>query len=302
MLNITLKQLEVFVAVAEYNSFTMAAEKLFMTQSTVSVHVASLENILSTPLFERVNKKRISLTPTGRTVYGYAKEVLRNCIEIEQFSSQKEPDKLRIGASSVPAQCILPNVMAEFIEKCGNCAFVLRKGDSLQIHEMLKRRTVRIGFVGTAIDRINMDYKPVMSDSIVMVTPNNTHFQNMLHSNASADDLLTEPLILREADSGTRREFERYLNDNGIPSDELNVVAEIDNPVSILESVYREVGISPVSELTVKDDLENGRLLAFSFKEKLQRNIYMVTEKDTELSVPEKNFINFIQMKINRGL
>lgn len=297
MLSITLKQLEVFVSVAECSSFTLAAERLFMTQSTVSVHIAGLESILGAPVFYRENKKRINLTQTGKIIYGYAKEVLRNCTEIESLSSMKEPEKLRLGASSVPAQCFLPGIMAEFIENCGNCAFVLRKGDSLQIHEMLRQRMIRIGFAGTAIDRINMDYEPVLTDSIVIAAPNNRHFREMKKKNAFAEDLLNEPIILREPDSGTRREFERYLSDAGIPSDSLYTVAEIDNPVSVLESVHGEVGIAPVSFLTIQGDLKNGKLIAFDFKKSLRRKIYMVTEKDVELSAPEKNFLSFVKKK-----
>ncbi len=298
MLNITLKQLEVFVAVAECNSFTLAAEQLFMTQSTVSVHIASLENTLGTPVFNRENRKKISLTTTGRTIYGYAKEIIRNCSDIESLASQKEPEKLRIGTSSVPAQCLLPRMMSDFISECGNCAFVLRKGDSVQIHEMIKRRTVRIGFVGTAPDRLNMNYHPVMEDKIVMISPNNRHFKDLKREGAVADDLLNEPVIMREADSGTRKEFERYLSDEGVPVDSLDQVAEIDQPMAIIESVSKGVGIAPISALVAAEAIKDGKVLSFPFKKELTRNIYMVTEKDGDFSAQEKNFERFVKARI----
>ena len=298
MLNITLKQLQVFVAVADCNSFTLAAESLYMTQSTVSVHIASLENTLGTPVFERINKKRISLTPVGRTIYGYAKEVIRNCSDIELLANQREPEKLRIGASTVPAQCWLPSVMSEFIGECGNCAFVLRKGDSLQVHEMIRRRTVRVGFVGTILDKVNMEYTPVMQDCIVMIAPNNRHFSDMKSRGAAADELLDEPVIMREAESGTRKEFMEYLFNNGIPFENIDQVAEIDQPGAIIESVSKEVGISPLSEKFASQAIADGKVLAFHFKKDLIRNIYMVTEKEFEASVPEKNFVKFVMKRL----
>ena len=298
MLNITLKQLEVFVAVADCNSFTLAAESLYMTQSTVSVHIASLENTLGTHVFERINKKRISLTPVGRTIYGYAKEVIRNCSDIELLANQREPEKLRIGASTVPAQCWLPSVMSEFIGECSNCAFVLRKGDSLQVHEMIRRRIVRVGFVGTILDKVNMEYTPVMQDRIVMITPNNRHFSDMKSRGAAADELLDEPLIMREAESGTRKEFMEYLFNNGIPFENIDQVAEIDQPGAIIESVSKEVGISPMSEKFASQAIAGGKVLAFQFKKDLIRNIYMVTEKEFEASVPEKNFVKFVMKRL----
>lgn len=300
MLKITLKQLEVFIAVADCNSFTLAAESLYMTQSTVSVHIASLEDTLGTPVFERINKKRISLTPVGRTIYGYAKEVIRNCSDIEQLAGQKEPEKLRIGASTVPSQCWLPDIMSEFIGECGNCAFILRKGDSFQVHEMIRRRTVRVGFVGTILDKVNMDYTPVTQDRIVMITPNNRHFCDMKSRNACADDLLGEPIIMRESESGTRREFTEYLFNNGIPLESIDQVAEIDQPGAIIESVSKEVGISPMSEKIAAQFIADGKVLAFRFKTDLIRNIYMVTEKEFEASVPEKNFVKFVTNRLKR--
>ena len=298
MLNITLKQLEVFVAVADCNSFTLAAESLYMTQSTVSVHIASLESTLGTPVFERINKKRISLTPVGRTIYGYAKEVIRNCSDIELLANQKEPEKLRIGASTVPSQCWLPTVMSEFIGECGNCAFVLRKGDSLQVHEMIRQRTVRVGFVGTALDKINMIYTPVMQDRIVLITPNNRHFKEMKERGACADDLLGEPMIMREPESGTRKEFAEYLSSSGIPFENIDQVAEIDQPAAIIESVSMEVGVSPISEQIAAQAVKEGKVLAFPFKTDLVRSIYMVTEKEFEASVPEKNFVKFVMKRL----
>lgn len=298
MLNITLKQLEVFVAVADCNSFTLAAENLYMTQSTVSVHIASLENTLGTPVFERVNKKRISLTPVGRTIYGYAKEVIRNCSDIELLASQKEPEKLRIGASTVPAQCWLPSVMSEFIGECGNCAFVLRKGDSIQVHEMIRRRTVRVGFVGTMLDKVNMDYIPVMQDRIVIIAPNNRHFSELKARGAFADELLDEPMILREQESGTRKEFFEYLLKCGIPGENINQVAEIDQSGAIIESVSQEVGISPISENIVSQAVNDGKIIPFVFRTDLIRNIYMVTEKEFNASIPEKNFVKFVMKKL----
>lgn len=79
MLNINLKQLEAFVATAEYSSFTKAAEELFLTQSTVSSHVSALETTLGVRLIQRSARQRVALTKEGEVVYREARDILDRC-------------------------------------------------------------------------------------------------------------------------------------------------------------------------------------------------------------------------------
>ena len=79
MLDINLRHLEVFAAVTEYNSFTKAAEALYLSQSTVSAHIQSLEKALGVTLFHRVARKKIELTEEGRRIYGIVLDILDRC-------------------------------------------------------------------------------------------------------------------------------------------------------------------------------------------------------------------------------
>lgn len=295
MAKVTLKQLELFVAVAECGSFTQAAEQLYMAQSTVSIHIAAMESALGVPTLERVNRKKTSLTPAGRTVYAYAKEILGRCSEMEQSVTQKEPEKLRIGTSSVPAQCLLPDIMAGFMRMSSNCSFVLRKGDTTSVHNMLRNKSVRIGFVGAALDRREMDYIPLAEDTLVVITPNNEHFHALQESGAGGDALLSEPIVVREADSGSRKEFEHYLLSAGVAVDSLNVVAEIDRPETIIESVSSGVGIAVISAMTAAQAVQDGRLLSFPLGSGLKRNLYLAMRKDFHPTRAEADFIKYVK-------
>ena len=79
MLKINLKQLEAFVATAEYSSFTKAAEIMFLTQSTVSSHISALETTLGVRLIQRGARQRVALTREGELVYREAKDILDRC-------------------------------------------------------------------------------------------------------------------------------------------------------------------------------------------------------------------------------
>lgn len=113
-----LKQLEAFVKVAETKNFSEAARQLYLTQPTVSAHVASLEKELDTSLLCR-NTKKVELTDAGRELCVYAEEMLGIERKIrEHFGLRgKEKRVLRIVASTIPSQYLLPRIMARYQEK-----------------------------------------------------------------------------------------------------------------------------------------------------------------------------------------
>ena len=111
-----LKQLEAFVRVAETKSFSAAAKQLYLTQPTVSAHIASLERELNTCLLVR-NTKGVALSESGKELYAYAEQML----ELEQkirdrfgLTGKQSGSVLRIAASTIPSQYLLPDIMAQF--------------------------------------------------------------------------------------------------------------------------------------------------------------------------------------------
>ena len=234
------------------------------------------------------------MTPAGETVFAYAKEILGRCGEMERAVQPKGPDKLLIGASSIPAQCILPDMMAGFMRRRPDGAFAVRKGDSTAVHDMLRSKTVRIGFAGSALDEENMEYIPLMQDTLVVITPCTSRFLAMQQAGISGESLLSEPILLREADSGSRKEFERFLHRQGIATASLRVVAEIDQPSTIIESVAKGVGVSVISSLAAQQAVEEGKLLTFPLGGGLTRYIYLVTAKDFLPCGIEREFIEYV--------
>ena len=89
MLKINLKQLEAFVATAEFSSFTKASEELFLTQSTVSSHISALERILGVRLIQRGSRRRVQLTQEGKHAYEMAKEILNRCQTLRSWLPPK---------------------------------------------------------------------------------------------------------------------------------------------------------------------------------------------------------------------
>ena len=296
MLEINLRQLEAFVATAEYRSFTKAAEAMYLTQSTISSHISMLEQILDVRLIQRGARQRVTLTEEGERVYRESKNILKQCQALQDTGGQCLENQLILGASSVPDQCLVPDIMAKFLEQYAGSSYVQLQGDSLQIHRYLDQGKCRIGFVGTAVNRQRYHYHVVAEDRLVVITPNTEVYQTLKQKGASGLELLDRPMILREETSGTRRSLEIYLANCGIAKESLNVVAQIDNPEAIRSSVSRGLGISVVSKLTVQKDVDAGKLLTFDLDAGgTFRKIYMTWRRDTMLSGIEQKFIRMVQ-------
>ena len=298
MLKINLKQLEAFVATAEFSSFTKAAEELFLTQSTVSSHVGALESTLGVRLIQRSARQRVMLTKEGELVYREAREILDRCQTLQDLQNQARENRLVLGASSVPGQCLLPEIMADFLKMCPDCRYVQLRGDSIRIHEYLAQRKANLGFVGVAASPKEYHYHPIAEDRLVLITANKEPYRTLHCSGVSGLELLDHPLILREESSGTRQEMEQFLRSQQIDPKDLHVVAQIDNPEAIRSSVSRGLGVSIMSVLAAREYLLSERLLAFELGEQgAFRKIYLTWRKDALLSAPEQKFLEFVKSR-----
>ena len=296
MLNINLKQLEAFVATAEYSSFTKAAEELFLTQSTVSSHISALEKVLGVRLIQRSARQRVVLTKEGEQVYRDARDILERCQALQELKKENHQNQLVIGASSVPGQCLMPEIMGDYLAMHPDCHYVQLRGDSIRIHQYLAQGKANLGFVGIASNPREYHYHPVAEDRLVLITPNKEPYQTLHHNGASGLSMLDMPMILREQNSGTRQEMERYLRNLDISPESLHVIAQIDNPEAIRSSVSRGLGVSIMSVLAAREYLLSGRLLSFELGDQgAFRKIYLCWRKDAFLTAAEQKFLEFVQ-------
>ena len=298
MLEINLKQLEAFVTTAEYASFTKAAEALYLTQSTVSAHINAMEEALGVRLIQRGSRRRVQLTVEGRQAYDLAKEILSRCYTLQNLGRTIEQCQLAVGASSVPSQYLVPELMTGFLAQNPDSRYVLQRGDSERIHALMKQAQVRIGFVGAAQNRAEYHYHVVTGDRLVLITPNTDNYRRLKRAGTTGRELLHEPMILREESSGTRKAMEAYLSRCGISPRSLDLVAQIDNTEAIKSSVSRGMGVSVVSELTVREELESGKLLSFDLDSGgVYRNIYLTWRKDIVLTAVEQKFVEYVKSR-----
>ena len=298
MLDINLRHLEVFAAVTEYNSFTKAAESLYLSQSTVSAHIQSLEKALGVTLFQRLARRKIVLTQEGERIYGIVLDILDRCRLLqESLREGRHTPVLTVAASTVPAQYWLPKCLAAFSRENPDCRFLLRRADSLRVHEMLAAGEAELGFVGLRQDTEKFTYRPVFRDELVLITENAPRFRD-LDRDWGERLLLRENVVLREESSGTRRFTQEWLQLRGISLQSLHVIAELENPASIRQAVMEGMGVSVISALAVEEDVAAGRLLRFPLGETgLYRQIYLALLNREKHPALLERFLRFLSAR-----
>ena len=297
-IRMNLKQLEAFVEVAQSGSFSKAARRLYLTQPTVSAHVLSLEKELDVRLFVR-NTKEVGLTEEGQRLFFHAKQMvdLEKKIE-EEFGQWRGEEKqcVAIAASTVPAQYLLPPLLARFNMKYPGEQLKITEMDSSQVVEQIAERRADIGFTGTVLEKKHCKYLPFYRDEMVIITPNTEKYRSIKNTSKDISWIRKEHMILREEGSGTRKEAEKQFRSLGIMPEELNVVASIGNQETIKKSVIQGLGISVISSLAVREETESGKILAFPIpSERAGRDINVVYNRNCQLSRSAKRFLKTVK-------
>lgn len=289
------KQLEAFVAVVDYNSFSEAARRLYLTQPTISAHIHTLEAELDSLLIVRTTKK-LSITDRGYQLYDYAVRMLhmREHV-IEEFTGASKKI-IELGASTIPSAYLLPELLSAFGRELPDVYFHAWQSDSTGAIQRVLDGSVDLALAGQKTEDENCCFLPFCQDTLVLATPVNSRYLAMDPEQVSFRDFLEEPFILRENGSGTKKEMDLFLEKIGVPSSGLNVVARMNDPEAIKKSIVNGLGISILSSYSVKDLEKTRQILLFPLKESGQkRTFYIVYHKNRILKGYVKQFIRFVE-------
>lgn len=281
------RQLETFVEVAKLKSFSKAADKLYITQPTVSNHIQNLERELGTLLINRMGKK-ISLTEAGNLLYKYALNIT-NSFEMARFELEAFQGKIQghldIMSSSVPRKYLLPSLIKSFLDLFPDVTFNISNSDTKEVIQNILDGETDFGLVGAKIDSPNLKYVNIMEDNLVLVAPKNCTIDLIDESTISLDSIMNKKFILREEGSGTRDLIFKALKASNIHKSNLNIVALVKDSETIKELIYQGVGFSFLSLKDVSDDIKLGKYKVYNVRElDLKRNFYFVYHKNRQLS------------------
>ena len=290
-----LRQLQSLMAVVEYKSFSKAAEKLFISQPTISTHIRILEEELNSRLIIRTTKS-IEVTMHGRELYECAHQIFSLKDNLVQRWAEENKKIIRVGASTIPADYILPEVLPVFRKHEPDIKFYIHQNDSQNIISGLLNGNFSLGMVGMKQQEKMISFVPFYQDEMVMITPKKERFLNINKDNFSLKDIIfNEPIILREQGSGSKKSIETYFEKMNINEEDLQIIARLNDQESIKKLVASGLGISFISEKAVEDSAKE-KLLVFKLPNySTKRNLYFAYRKDYILQEHIVRFIKFVQ-------
>jgi DNA-binding transcriptional LysR family regulator len=279
----TLKQLEVFLAVADTGSFSKGGEAVSLAQSTASQHIRALEEELGARLFDR-NVSQVRLTEAGRLFYRHAALICSHCSEAKKEVGRflgLEQASLRIGASTIPAVYLIPELLGRLTQAWPGIKLELKQGDSQEVIRLLRESQVELGVVGGRFDADDICFRELLEDGIVLVG-----LPGLMGNEAlSVHQLQGIPLIMREQGSGTRQAIETALQKADVNLRSLRVVAELGSSEAVLRAVLCGAGSAFVSRFAVSRELGDGSLVENQLSGlDIKRSFYLAQRKWGTLS------------------
>lgn len=286
------KQIEAFVNVVRYKSFSKAADATFFTQPTISTHIRNLEKELGVKLLDR-KSRTVEMTPQGSKFYKYAVEMINaraQAFEALNDSNENIEGVLEIQVSSIPAVTFLPALLAGFRKDHPGIQYYVSVSDTQSVVDNISERRGEIGFVGENIVSSSMECVKVSTDKTVLISP--VSFD--VPSKISLTDAVSYPFIWRETGSATRRTFEQAALRAGYEKEEFEVAALIDDMDAMIRSVEAGLGVAIISEKVAQSigskvkvsDIED-------YKE--DRVFYMVNLKSTSFSPAAMAFSEYVK-------
>jgi DNA-binding transcriptional LysR family regulator len=268
-----LNHLAIFHAVAEEGSVTRAAERLHISQPAVSKTLRELETSLGMALFHRLSKG-VRLTDAGEILRGYARQIFELENEAGRALSELrelERGRLSVGASTTIGVYLLPELCAAFRNAFPGIEMRLEIANTAQIQRRLIRNEFDLALTEGFVAAADIQAEVLGHDDIICIAPRGHILLN--EKEVDIARVLREPLLWREAGSGTRAVVEQALS-------ERNLIAQPLLSLGSTEAIKRAVaagsGLAFVSHLTVENELKNGELAQvplcdFSIRRSLQR-------------------------------
>ncbi len=290
---LTLRQIEIFLAVCQYRSFSKAAERLSVTQPAVSIQMRTLEELAQQPLFDFIGKK-LYLTAAGEVLERVARQIQQQLLGLEMELSQLQgrlEGPLHLAMESAAVE-LLPARLAEFTRLHPRVELVL----TIQNHHTLLQRLADNRddlVVMTQVPRdLPLIFAPFAEHRLLALA----HRQHPLAAPRNEPVRLLEFLeagvLVRESDSGTRRSLERFCQQQSCV---LAPGPQLGSNEAIKQGLLAEMGVAVLPERSVVRELAEGVLVALPVQGfPLRHSWCLVRPQDKHLAPVAAAFWQFI--------
>ena len=261
-MHFTLKQLQVFVAIARQESVSQAAAALALSQSATSSALAELERQSNCLLFDRAGK-RLQLNALGRQLLPQAVSLLDQAKVIEDLlQGQLGFGSLEVGATLTVGNYLATLLLGAFMQRHPECRARLHVHNTAHIIQRIAHYELDLGLIEGGCQHPELSVQPWVADELVVFCAPQHPLARI--GTASPTRLSQEAWILREQGSGTRLTFDQALRHC---SDRLNIRLELEHTEAIKRAVESGLGIGCISRLALRDAFRRGSLVAIETPE-----------------------------------
>jgi DNA-binding transcriptional LysR family regulator len=285
-LRISLRQLEVFAAIARSESTRAAAERVSRSQSAASAALAELEAALGEALFDRVGR-RLVLNENGRALLPAAMALLDQAAELQAMFSGEHAAPLRVSASLTIGEYLLPDLVARWKLAHPQSAVHLAIGNSTEVIAAVAAMDADVGFIEGPQTHPDLSVRPWLSDELVIVAAPGHPLA--AGQRASLRQLAEAAWILREPGSGTRQASDRWLLEH---LGRLNIGFELGSTEAIKRLAAAGAGLACLSRHVVLQSLERGELAEVHTRLPVaRRRLALVVRRDKRQGRATEDFI-----------
>lgn len=292
-----IETLKVFCDLVEMQSFSLAAERNFITQSAVSQQIRTLEDKFKRRLLERVRGRReVRLTPPGEVFYRECKNVLASYDALNESMSGlvgKISGTVKVATVYSVGLHELPPKVREFMSKFPAAKIDLEYSRTTRVVRDVLNGTVELGVVAFPEPRRGLTFVPMASDRLVLICPPEHEFAD--RTEIKVKELKGRDFVLFERDIPTRKATDKILKSYDV---DIRKVAEFDNVETIKRSVEVGFGLAIVPHPSVIDEEKNNQLAVIELAEKdWIRPVAVVYRTDRTLSIAAKKFVQLLENK-----
>lgn len=288
----TLRQLEVFEAIARLKSFTRAAEELFLTQPTVSMQIKKLTDEIGLPLFEQIGKK-IYLTDAGKELYQTCLGIFEHFSRFEMIASDMKglkSGKLRLAVVTT-AKYFTPRLLGMFCQEYPGIDVALIVTNRERVLERLSSNQDDLYILGQVPDAVDAVAEVFLDNPLVVLASADHPLSR--EKKISIERICDEPFIMREPGSGTRMATERFFLEQGY---KLKVRMELGSNEAIKQAIVGRLGIAVLSRHTLALDAPMGQLAILDVEGfPIERHWYFAYPSGKQLSIVAQTFLEYLR-------
>lgn len=285
----TLRQLEIFVALAESSRVIDVAEHLQMSPSAVSMSVRELEKEVGEELFERIGK-RLVLNERGRYFAEHARGIVDDAHRLyETFKADLTGGDLYLAASVTISNYLLPAWIGDYRSQNAGVKVALKTANSTDVIEMVRSGECDLGFIEGRFEENDLESLPLMSDELIVVGSDPSLSEDSFY----IDELSRMRWVLRERGSGTREIFLSQIS----PIDkELNIDMEFEHNEAIKRYLmHDQKALSCLPKLSVAGELQRGEMFEARIKaHRFDREFRLIWRKKKTMTRVVSDFKRYV--------